>query len=881
MTENNQIIVNSGATVNSTHDINFRATIGDETIVESAREYNSYTGVSGNGSLVSTALGEKSSSETINNFVELNGNLTAGDHNELDIVISNQNGVDTSKSSNVVNMKPVVSVNKGAEWFSADQVNGGNNSTIKNPFLEDYQAAISAMQNYLPSSDSYKALKAQADNLAELMVQYGFAEKGSHNDYRIYENAMLATVSVPEIALGGGIIFNGGSVSKDGTNFKTIDSDLTGKLPVVNIEHTGKKVSELKPDVLISGNITNTAGNVKISTDNGSVDVMSNIVAGSGVEILAPNGGFMLNDSKGLYNVGIDPITMFTFGNKKVSDEFEKAIGMSVNNTSWNTYDEYLRFIFGKLDNATKQETGSSTDYNTWSNNIKSKYGPRSSTDEPRASIVVNGPVSIVAKDINVNGLIQSGFANYNGKIDTNKISSSTNSLNLNYQINKVLFEKDLQTYAKAYAGYSFMSFITEQQFIRDFQSKIKTYSPTQMADWINQQIGNRSYQASKLLSNAKSQIDIFTNQIAQANSLKDSEVIGNEKYLVSSANDKTWNSNIKAYDGNINIYYNPSTKHFLTDELNVSGGIVYLKGNIISTGGGSIVAAKGAAGINIDTSGNNSDLYLGAINNSDRAGRITITNTAKNSLDTIFNSNDEARNGYNPNRNSAYSWTGGISYATTVSKQYSDDSTLWGAIDTGSTATFIRAVGNKAKTLETRSSSGDVLPNGVFLTNKSINGVLGTETRLVTSSGWTPSSISTSTDYHGFLWANKTVTYRWTETQGRSNTTNYYIPADKNIRTSFITGDGNINVTSGGNLYINGNIQNAGAGRSFGAVNLTSTNGEIATSNDKRIITDEISLNAAQGINIMHNGISDLSRLNATINSGNIAIESTSGLRI
>ena len=215
---------------------------------------------------------------------------------------------------------------------------------------------------------------------------------------------------------------------------------------------------------------------------------------------------------------------------------------------------------------------------------------------------MVNGPVSIVAKDININGLIQSGFANYKGQLDGNKISSLENRSNvdINYQINKALFEKDMQTYAKAYAGYSFMSFVTEQQFIRDFQTKIKTSSPTQMAEWLNQQVGNRSRQAANLLASAKSQIETVTSKFSQSGTLKDSEVLGNEKYLVSSSADKTWNEKINAYDGTVKIYYNPSTKRLLTDELNVSGGIVYLKGNIISTGGSSIVAAKGAANISI-----------------------------------------------------------------------------------------------------------------------------------------------------------------------------------------------------------------------------------------------------------------------------------------
>ena len=201
--------------------------------------------------------------------------------------------------------------------------------------------------------------------------------------------------------------------------------------------------------------------------------------------------------------------------------------------------------------------------------------------------------------------------------------------------------------------------FVAEQQFIRKFQSKLKTYISAQMASWISQQIGERSSQTSRLLSNAKIQIDTVTNQLNQSNTLKDSEVLGNEKYFVNSNADKTWNSNLQAYDGNVSVYYNPATKHLLTDEFNVNGGIVYLKGNIIST------------------SGNDSDLYLGAINNSNRARRISIVDTSKNSLNTVYTNNDETINSYNPTITSAYSWTGGISYTTTVSKQYSDDSTL------------------------------------------------------------------------------------------------------------------------------------------------------------------------------------------------------------
>ena len=142
----------------------------------------------------------------------------------MDLSISNANGIDISTAQNVVNMTPALSVNKGSDWFSADQVKTGGSSRVKNPFLEDYQATVNAMKNYQPSSDSYKALKTQADNLAELMVQYGFAEKGSQNDYKVYETAMLATISIPKISLGGGSINIEGNQLKGSGNLKARSS---------------------------------------------------------------------------------------------------------------------------------------------------------------------------------------------------------------------------------------------------------------------------------------------------------------------------------------------------------------------------------------------------------------------------------------------------------------------------------------------------------------------------------------------------------------------------------------------------------------------------------------------------------------------------------
>ena len=71
-------------------------------------------------------------------------------------------------------------------------------------------------------------------------------------------------------------------------------------------------------------------------------------------------------------------------------------------------------------------------------------------------------------------------------------------------------------------------------------------------------------------------------------------------------------------YDKVTGIYYNPKTYQLLTDPIQATGGVVYLNAqDIVSTGNGKIIAAGGAADIDI-----NGGLYKLVVKNIDTSSR-------------------------------------------------------------------------------------------------------------------------------------------------------------------------------------------------------------------------------------------------------------------
>ena len=992
MAQTNQIDIDANSNLISLRNINLQSTAGQSEIIESSREYNTYTGISGKGSIVSTSLGDVTNqSEERNNSVNIDGTLRAGKNNELDILIAND-----GNNNDPQNIKTKITISKGNDILSPDSIKANEVVTIDNPYWEEYNKTVTAMQAYPTNTDESKNLKAYAGSIAELMVSYGFAEKKSAGVYNIFENIQMNAIDIPDFALSGGDIniststlkgsgsltarsalgakiqnetpspmrinnismetaggyakFNGNILTKSNYNFKTLDTDgNANSRPNLEITHTGKKLDPLTPNVLVEGTIDNSTGKVIINNSNGSVVVRGNINAGGGLEVTSPNGGFMLSDSRATYSL-TDPMIMFTFGNQNVADTFQKFLieGItSKSNRIFNSYDDYLNTIFRRLDNATKIATGGSTDLNTWKAKIKKDYGSQSNNDEPRGSIVSSGPITIIAKDINVNGLIQSGFLNYNGTVDTSKVSEINSKSNADAKNLQSAFESfkfslfnGITSNVLDSNNKSILEKMSSATSYEDLHNVMQSYGITDLNNYFKNLIENYTHQLILLKnspnsSSSSSGLPIgignsgigsiigiptifrndpvrnmenlisslqtisarsqkllsYANNTSYNSTLKDAQIVGNESYLVdSNTSGKSWNNSTKMYDGVVNIYYNPSTKHFLTENLNVgNGGIVMLKGNILSTGNGRIVAAKGAANINIDTSNATGDLYLDAINNNERLGNVIIEDTSTNNGRQTFNANGN----YTPTNGKAYAWTGGVDYTTTWAKTLITEAQLWGAWDFDDETQFRTYVQNnpdKVSAQMTSTTDGKTMTNGVFVTvnndlakslenNPNLIIYTATDFKNTTNTQMSPRAISTN--YSGFLWAHKTTTARWTEKQGRTATSTYFIPANKAISIeipSLNNGKADINITSQGNIYLTQGINNPA---SNGKVEIKSNNGQIIGMEDFPIISKEISMYANNGINANINGVNNQLTLNAETNNGNIEINTGSNVNL
>ncbi len=179
--------------------------------------------------------------------------------------------------------------------------------------------------------------------------------------------------------------------------------------------------------------------------------------------------GTIINNTRGLQNAGEDPMLKYTFGSQKFSDWLQEAI--VTKKTSWfdgykndsdvetltfKNYEHYLNFVYNMAlkydtsDLATHRQylsdaAGTSSwykgnfnaDWTRWKNLMLAKYDTASTT--PTGAIVSGGAVSVIAKTLNINGLIQSGFNNYVATINAQAITNLQRNGNKNLDNDAVI----------------------------------------------------------------------------------------------------------------------------------------------------------------------------------------------------------------------------------------------------------------------------------------------------------------------------------------------------------------------------------------------------------------------------------------------------------
>ena len=621
VTQQNELFMQSGAS-NSVRHTNIYADAGEELVFVHTGRDTSYGGDE-EGGYVTEDTGSKHYNKLDKNSVDINGSMAAGMDNRINIVVGAAGDIalfDEAERNSLTN-KTALSKEElqgkitvaGSDVLDAQGKPTGAHSglteetaaTIKDSIklgsidyaqtlMNRYNEIMVLISEYASDGDnsaSYIGYKAEAERLLTQMEKMG---EVSYVDGKYVLNArkMVDYVELPELTASGGnitintsvlksskatgslaangspeinvtnntnlmlrlqrinvddgggrLLYNNeqltGSTSSDFNNnisklnkkagaasggFQSVKSE-TGIGGSINIKgnysgapldyrvvEDGKSFAGQylpQADIIVSGDVYNKNGSIKITSQHNNITI-AGASAQDSVSVLGANvalsagGSITQTFTDGIVNIDHDPQSFFN----KYYDKLK--------NNKENIYD------------------------------ITGPYGEPYDGMEPKGSFIAGGVISINATDINVDGIVQSGYGDY--------VLSMKNDKNVEAAIDKI----------------------------------------------------KSSYK--------------------EGDKLTDDYVKGNEAYRIVKGS-AYWDYDSKCYKYRIGAYYNPASNTIILEDVNASGGQIYLTGRISSIGAGRLYCLDGTSNITIE-SNHAYNMKLGSLITNDVKGRVSITDT-------------------------------------------------------------------------------------------------------------------------------------------------------------------------------------------------------------------------------------------------------------
>ncbi len=861
MTQANQVAI--GGNIESVRHVNLKAGKGDTTVTESAKEYNIYQGTTGSGSVASTTLGDTVGGETTNNFVDVTGNVTAGVHNSLNITINGTINIDKNNQS--ISYSDF-NANAAEDWFNDDTIQK-TDTTIENNLMERYNEITGLMQQYQESTNEYKSFKQEKENLLKEMLNMGMAYEDEKGNITPVNEISVPAVEVPDIVVSGGninidadvakgngnltansagsvnitnnsdayLIINditmkdaGGQIKFNGSDIANVTSDAgnnlskdnittgesSGEVPSINIIGTAGIKDNIQADIGIFGDLTNTAGDITVKNNSYGITVLGN-VNGRNISLIAENGNVTQTSTEGFINIGNDPVTKYQF-----SEKVAKAIQEYI-------YDQYVS-------SDGNYPIPAFADYNaylTWikENIVGDAYGISESdltykVDESKG-IVAGGNVYINGLNVNIAGLIQSGYGDYSTTLD---------------ETAKTAVEK----------------------LDSEWQSSKESLSD-------NEVIGNEKYCINGGGAVYNTDTDVWDYEVkvyynpSTGELLTDSINIGGGKIYITGNISSTGGGRIMAMDGAADINIDTSAV-----DRNVK--INSIANNDVS--GLVSITDKQKGTVTEYTNGQTRTYQIGTAAGAWQNGNSSYKYSPKDGLQYQWTGgvSGEVIKKYQYKENFLF-W-GLLDYDTTETFIKGLEGKVE-SIDDLITSTS----GGEGKT--DSKDSGVIVTTGGTGADFSITGSY-------TNTGEEKyTDIVADMKYDGIagkIFGYGETTYTWSGTQGTASSTTTSIAADKDISIGFIGSgnkEGNINVTGNKDMLLAGNISNAEVdGKGKGSVTLTSETGSVSAIGSANINSDVVNIKAATGVDVNHAAIGNTANINVATDSGNISFVSGAG---
>ena len=884
MTQENQVSINGD--IDSVRHVNFKAGKGMTTVSTSAREYNFYKGTSGSGSVTSTALGEVTPGETVANYVDIASGkrVRAGIHNNLELTISGSTNViqPQYKDGKVVKDGSIdfsgikVETGAGQDWFNTKQNVVADVVDLENGLYARLQEINDLLGQYASDSGEYNILNSERERILTQMEENGFVKtrvEGGKTYKSIFDKISLPAVDVKDIVVSGGNINieadklqGSGNLTARGANNLTINnsSDLYLKIndlaikdkggviryndaevksvagfngtmntaagtnadPKITVKSTGTSTNGLtKPDIGIFGTVQNSAGDVLIQNSNYNINVDGNAnISARNIELKADKGSVTQN-SKGLLLIGGDPVTKYQFSNaiaKKIQSYVSQQAIAGKTTIDWlsniNSYQDYKNALI-----AHKDELGL-TDAEV--NEIKNYSVNKSS------GIVAGNNVYVSGLNVNLDGLVQSGYKEF--KVTLDKASNKKiSNLDKAYALNKTA--------------------LTDQYVM----SNEKYCVSTKAGAVYNSKTGAYDYT-----------VKVYYNPATKELLTEAIEPNGGKIYITGALS-STGSGKLLAMDGTANIAID-TTKADRNLRVN----------KITNKDITGLISIK-------DTQKNTLTEYT--TDGQKMSVKTTKLNNKGNVISSSTTQVNDATTTYAPAKGMTINWTGGTSGDRNIIKwKYEKDFVFWGLIKYGTTKDFVEneeVQKGMTKVSSSSISGNDPLGQGTVIkvnNNAKEYGVTTKDYNNPDESTYTP--VVENKKYSGLsgkIFGYGNCTYTWTETQMHSTSSTYTIKGDKPIDVGFMTGgSGDISVNSAKDMYLAGNISNAtkADGSAIGKVTLNSNGGAISSVGSARVDADDLTAKAAKGISINHSALGNMAKLNIEATTGDVSVNSDRG---
>lgn len=500
MNHDNEIVIASTGSVRSVHNIDLYGDIGQTQLYNRTSSYNYYSNdVDRTNAIITSSGGKLTTAGKNEDKVVVDGTAVAGANNKLEITIGKNGDLIFADNEELNAVKKASNPSFAGHIYSAEEALGNGSITVlgegnpmaasdlqfgqvdyANALIKRYKELDQLLASYSEdkTKDAYKGYLDEYYRIQNMMVQMNLMDG---NGNYLSGTMKVDYVAVPDIVVAGGditinttnvsgagtmkaqgtpevkitnntnlllavnnisVLDEGGTISYNGQTLglegrgslneqiKSINLDKNAAINSMTVEsaggyngkieisgnYSGKSVNYIldnqsysfnpKADINIQGLVNSNNGDIKINSAHNNVSVYAvqdNKAAGlSGrsISISAAQGSVTQGQLDGIVNVGGNPE---------------------------NIYSGYYESLIKKIN---KEHTATEAVDNA-------TYTEDTSAAHATGATIAGESIYIDATDININGILQSGYAKYEANINLTDVQSKLKNLDVEAEANK------------------------------------------------------------------------------------------------------------------------------------------------------------------------------------------------------------------------------------------------------------------------------------------------------------------------------------------------------------------------------------------------------------------------------------------------------------